>query len=129
MDFDGAGTGSTRDGLFAGASFRNSTCSTLGRAGATTFPVGTLTINLIGSLVLGFVLRYATGSTVISPEVRGALTIGFCGAFTTMSTFSYETMTLLRDSQYWYAGLYMGGTMLGCLAAVIVGAALANRLL
>ena len=99
------------------------------RAGATTFPVGTLTINLIGSLVLGFVLRYATGSTVISPEVRGALTIGFCGAFTTMSTFSYETMTLLRDSQYWYAGLYMGGTMLGCLAAVIVGAALANRLL
>ena len=99
------------------------------RAGPTTFPVGTLTINLIGSLVLGFVLRYATGSTVISPEVRGALTIGFCGAFTTMSTFSYETMTLLRDSQYWHAGLYMGGTILGCLTAVIVGTALANRLL
>ena len=99
------------------------------RAGATTFPVGTLTINLMGSLVLGFVLRYATGSTVISPEVRGALTIGFCGAFTTMSTFSYEAMTLLRDSQYWHAGLYMGGTILGCLTAVIVGTALANRLL
>jgi CrcB protein len=99
------------------------------RAGATTFPLGTLTINLLGSLVLGFVIRYATGSTVISPETRGALTIGFCGAFTTMSTFSYETMTLLHDSQYWYAGLYMGGTMLGCLAAVIAGTALANRLL
>jgi CrcB protein len=96
---------------------------------ATTFPLGTLAINLLGSLVLGFVLRYATGSTVISPEMRGALTIGFCGAFTTMSTFSYETMTLLRDSQYWYAGLYMGGTILGCLAAVIAGTALANRLL
>ena len=99
------------------------------RVGATTFPLGTLTINLIGSLALGFVIRYATGSTVISPEMRGALTIGFCGAFTTMSTFSYETMTLLRDSQHWYAGLYMGGTMLGCLAAVIAGTALANRLL
>lgn len=99
------------------------------RAGATTFPHGTLTINLLGSLVLGFVLRYATGSTVISPELRAALTIGFCGAFTTMSTFSYETMTLLRDSQYWHAGLYMGGSMLGCLAAVIAGTALANRLL
>jgi len=99
------------------------------RAGATTFPLGTLTINLIGSLAVGFVIRYATGSTVISPEMRAALTIGFCGAFTTMSTFSYETMTLLRDSQYWYAGLYMGGTMLGCLAAVIAGTALANRLL
>lgn len=99
------------------------------RAGATTFPVGTLAINLLGSLALGFIVRYATGSTVISPEVRGALTIGFCGAFTTMSTFSYETMTLLRDSQYLYAGLYMGGSMLGCLAAVIAGTALANRLL
>lgn len=99
------------------------------RVGATTFPLGTLTINLIGSLALGFVIRYGMGSTVISPEMRGALTIGFCGAFTTMSTFSYETMTLLRDSQYWYAGLYMGGTMLGCLAAVIAGTALANRLL
>ena len=99
------------------------------RAGATTFPVGTLAINLLGSLALGFIVRYATGSTVISPEVRGALTIGFCGAFTTMSTFSYESMTLLRDSQYLYAGLYMGGSMLGCLAAVIAGTALANRLL
>jgi CrcB protein len=99
------------------------------RAGATTFPLGTLTINLVGSLAVGFVIRYATGSTVISPEMRGALTIGFCGAFTTMSTFSYETMTLLRDSQYLYAGLYMGGTILGCLAAVIAGTALANRLL
>ena len=99
------------------------------RAGATTFPVGTLAINLLGSLALGFIIRYATGSTVISPEVRGALTIGFCGAFTTMSTFSYEAMTLLRDSQYVYAGLYMGGTMSGCLAAVIAGTALANRFL
>lgn len=99
------------------------------RAGATTFPVGTLAINLLGSLALGFIIRYATGSTVISPEVRGALTIGFCGAFTTMSTLSYESMTLLRDSQYWYAGLYMGGSMLGCLAAVIAGTALANQLL
>ena len=99
------------------------------RVGGTTFPVGTLAINLLGSLALGFVIRYATGSTVMSPEVRGALTIGFCGAFTTMSTFSYETITLLRDSQYWSAGLYMGGTILGCLAAVIAGTALANRLL
>lgn len=99
------------------------------RAGSTTFPLGTLAINLIGSLILGFVIRYATGSTVISPDLRGALTIGFCGAFTTMSTFSYETMTLLRDGQYWYAGLYMGGSMLGCVAAVIAGTALANRLL
>ena len=99
------------------------------RVGATTFPSGTLVINLLGSLVLGFIVRYATGSTLVTPEIRSSLTIGFCGAFTTMSTFSYETMTLLRDAQYWYAGLYMGGSLLGCVGAVVAGTAIANRLL
>ncbi len=55
------------------------------RSGA--FPSGTLAINIAGSLLLGFIVRFATGSTVVSPELRGGLTIGFCGAFTTMSTF------------------------------------------
>jgi CrcB protein len=99
------------------------------QARAGTFPLGTLAINIAGSLVLGFVIRYATASTVISPELRAGLTIGFCGAFTTMSTFSYESIQLLGDGQYWRAGLYMGGTVFGCLAAVIAGTALAERLL
>ena len=97
------------------------------RAG--TFPGGTLAINIAGSFLLGFIMRLATGSTVMSPELRGGLTIGFCGAFTTMSTFSYESMRLLGDGEYWHAGLYMGGTVLGCLAAVITGTALASKLL
>ncbi len=93
------------------------------------FPTGTLTVNLAGSLLLGFILRIATGAALVSPELRGGLTIGFCGAFTTMSTFSYESMKLLADGEYGYAGLYMGGTILGCLAAVMLGTALANKLL
>ncbi len=97
------------------------------RAGA--FPTGTLAINIAGSLLLGFIVRFATGSALVSPELRGGLTIGFCGAFTTMSTFSYESMRLVWDGEYWYAGLYLGGTILGCLAAVVAGTALANRLL
>jgi CrcB protein len=99
------------------------------RLGATTFPIGTLAINLVGSFLLGGIVRYATGAAVVSPEVRGGLTIGFCGAFTTMSTFSYEALTLLRGGDYWYAGLYMSGTIVGCLAAVAAGTALAGRLL
>jgi fluoride exporter len=94
-----------------------------------TFPTGTLAINIAGSLLLGFIMRFATGATVISPELRGGLTIGFCGAFTTMSTFSYESVRLLGDGEYWYAGVYMGGTILGCLAAVVLGTALASKLL
>jgi len=99
------------------------------RSGLATFPVGTLAINLTGSFVLGLVIRLATGSTMVSPDLRAGLTIGFCGAFTTMSTFSYESMKLLADGEYWYAGLYMGGTVLGCLAAVIGGTQLAAKLL
>jgi fluoride exporter len=93
------------------------------------FPLGTLAINLLGSFAIGLILRFATGSTVVSPELRGGLTIGFCGAFTTMSTFAYETTALLSDGDFWRAGLYMGGTIVGSLAAVVLGTALANKLL
>jgi fluoride exporter len=99
------------------------------RSGVGAFPLGTLAINLAGSFVLGFVIRFATGSTVVSPEMRAGLSIGFCGAFTTMSTFSYETVRLLGDGEYWPAALYMAGTIVGCLGAVIAGTALAERLL
>lgn len=97
------------------------------RAGV--FPLGTLVINIAGSLVLGFVIRLATGSTVISPELRAGLTIGFCGAFTTMSTFSFESVRLLGDGEYGLAALYMGGTIAGCLGAVVAGMAVAEKLL
>jgi fluoride exporter len=99
------------------------------RSGLATFPAGTLAVNLIGSFIVGLVIRLATGSTLISPDLRAGLTIGLCGAFTTMSTFSYESMKLFADGEYWYAGMYMGGTVLGCLAAVIAGTEFANRLL
>ena len=96
---------------------------------AVTFPVGTLAINVAGSFLLGFIVRLATGSTIVSAELRGGLTIGFCGAFTTMSTFSYETVALLTDGEYWRAGLYAGGTVFGCMLATVAGLALAGRLL
>lgn len=99
------------------------------RSGLSGFPIGTLAINLAGSLILGFIVRLATGSTVISPTLRAGLTIGFCGGFTTMSTFAFESVRLLGDGEYWWATLYMGGTIAGCLAAVIAGTLLAEQLL
>lgn len=96
---------------------------------ASGFPLGTLTVNIVGSLLLGFILRIATGAVVISPDLRAGLTIGFCGAFTTMSTFSYETVALLTEGDYWRAGVYAGGTIAGCLFATVVGIALASRML
>jgi CrcB protein len=98
-------------------------------SGLTSFPIGTLVINLVGSLAIGFILRLATGSTIISPDLRAGLTIGFCGAFTTMSTFAYESAGLLGDGSYWRGAGYIGASMFGCIAATIVGTTLANRVL
>ena len=96
---------------------------------ATGFPLGTLAVNLSGSLLIGFILRLATGAAVISPDLRAGLTIGFCGAFTTMSTFSYESVALLNDGDYVRAAIYMTATILGCVIAVGLGTALASKLL
>src|SRR2546430_4259476 len=83
----------------------------------------------ICSLLLGFIIRVATGTALIPPDIRAALTIGFCGAFTTMSTFSYESVALLNDGDYVRAALYMSATIVGCVGAVMLGAALGNKLL
>src|SRR3989442_6982365 len=74
------------------------------------FPVGTLVVNISGSFLLGFILRIATGAAVISPDMRAGLTIGFCGAFTTMSTFSYQSVTLPNDCDNLPAGPAMTPT-------------------
>ena len=89
------------------------------------FPVGTLVVNISGSFVLGLVLRYALGTQAITPEVRALLTTGFCGGYTTFSTFTYDTMLLLEDGQTSRAGLYvllsvglsLAGAWLGILGA------------
>jgi len=93
------------------------------------FPVGTLVVNVIGSLALGFIARLGAETTVLSPEMRAGLTIGVCGGFTTMSTFAYETVALLGDGQYGRASVYMLTTILGSLIAVAAGAAVAHKLL
>ena len=64
------------------------------------FPYGTLVVNIVGSFILGIVMFYLNERELIGNEFRLFLTVGFCGGFTTFSTFSYETMNLFRDSQF-----------------------------
>jgi CrcB protein len=92
------------------------------------FPYGTLTINVVGSLALGFLVRYMT-QTSAGPELRAALTIGFCGGFTTFSTFSYEAARLIEDGSVGRAAAYMLASVLISLAAVFAGFALARVML
>ena len=94
-----------------------------------TFPWGTLAVNVLGAFVLGFLMRYLLGSAIVSADVRLALTIGFCGSFTTMSTFSYETVTLMQVGAYWRAAGYVAGSFGGTVMAVLAGGFLGGRLL
>jgi CrcB protein len=98
------------------------------RVGAA-FPVGTLLVNVTGSLLLGFLLRYALATEAISPEVRVLLTTGFCGGYTTFSTFSYETAALIEDGQYDRAALYVALSVVASLIGTFMGIAGARELL
>ncbi len=95
----------------------------------TTFPVGTLLINITGSMILGFVLQYATGSATMSPEVRAFFTTGFCGGYTTFSTFSFETARLIQDGDYGRASLYVILSVAVSLAGMFAGFGAARELL
>ena len=92
-----------------------------------TFPVGTLLINLTGSFLLGAILRYGVETPTLSPEVRGFLTIGFCGGYTTYSTFSYETAALLEDGEWARAGMYVALSVVLSLVGTFLGFALARE--
>jgi CrcB protein len=94
-----------------------------------TFPVGTLVVNVTGSFLLGFLLRYAFETPAASPEIRALLTIGFCGGYTTFSTFSYEAMMLIEDGRYERAALYVALSVTVSLVATYLGLVAARELL
>jgi CrcB protein len=94
-----------------------------------TFPAGTLLINVTGSFLLGFVLRYGIETTTLTPEVRAFLTIGFCGGYTTFSSFSYETIALAEDGQWTRAALYVTLSVGLSLVATFLGVVAARELL
>ncbi|HEU4564719.1 MAG TPA: fluoride efflux transporter CrcB [Gemmatimonadaceae bacterium] len=93
------------------------------------FPAGTMLVNITGSLLLGFLLRYALQTPAVSPEVRALLATGFCGGYTTFSTFSYETAALLEDGDYRRAALYALASVVLSLVGTYLGFALARTVL
>lgn len=92
-------------------------------------PVGTLVINVVGSLLLGFFVQLGLDTTAFSPEIRFFLTTGFCGGFTTFSTFTYETYRLVEDSEYGTAGIYVVASVALSLLGCALGMGVARRLI
>ncbi|MCW5889345.1 MAG: fluoride efflux transporter CrcB [bacterium] len=92
------------------------------------FPWGTLVVNILGSFLIGLVMTLSLERGLVGADLRILLTTGFCSGFTTMSTFSYETLALLREGERWLAMGNLGVTFAACLGAVWLGS-IAARLL
>jgi CrcB protein len=88
-----------------------------------TFPWGTLIVNVFGSLVIGFffTLTGPDGRLLVSPTARLFVMVGLCGGYTTFSSFSLQTLTLLQDGEFLYAGANIAASVLLCMLAVWLG--------
>ena len=92
------------------------------------WPTGTLAANVLGCFVIGAVMAAVERGGVFPPIVRMAVATGFCGGFTTLSSFMYETVQMVRAEEYLSAGVYVGGTLLLSAAGFLAGVALVRTL-
>lgn len=93
----------------------------------TVFPWGTLAVNVIGSLILGVVTGAVTAGGA-SPQVQLAVGTGFCGALTTYSTFSYETLRLLEDDARLFAAANVVASIVAGVGAAFLGIAISQAI-
>jgi len=95
-----------------------------------TFPWGTLIVNVTGSFIIGLIaaLTGPDGRIFVSSTTRLALMAGFCGGYTTFSSFSLQTLNLMNDGEWAYAGGNIAGSVALCLLAVWAGQGLGSSL-
>ncbi len=91
------------------------------------FPVGTLLVNSVASLILGYLYGLMFWGIDVPPNWRAFFGTGFCGALSTFSTFSYETFSLLREREYLIAGLNIAANVIITITLVFAGFILARR--
>jgi CrcB protein len=99
-------------------------CSSLAAAWiGETFPWGTLIINVLGSFVIGFfaTLTGPDGRVLVAPDARQFVMVGICGGYTTFSSFSLQTLNLVRDGDMLRAGANIVASVVFCLLAVWLG--------
>jgi CrcB protein len=108
-------------GGFAGSVARFLSQQAIARLYPSSFPWGTLTVNIAGCLIIGIVYGLGEKGGILSPEMRLLLATGFCGGFTTFSSFAYDNVGLLRDGELLYALLYIAASVVIGLVAAYLG--------
>ena len=93
-----------------------------------TFPIGTLGVNLIGCLAVGFLFHATEEKYLIDPAVRSAVLVGFLGGFTTFSSFAVQSFNLMRDGEVFYAGANILVSNVAGLILVWTGYAMSRAL-
>ena len=114
---------------FLGAVLRYGVGGFVYKYAGTTLPYGTLVVNVVGSLLLGFLMEFTLRSALIPVELRMAVGIGFLGALTTFSTFSYETFRYIEEGSVLLATVNIASNLLLCLVAVWIGIVVARAAL
>lgn len=104
-----------------GAVMRYLTSTNVHRLFGTSFPYGTLTVNVVGSLLMGFISILLLERLLLPDYWRAIIMIGFLGAFTTFSTFSIETFNLIQAGQHAKALLNMSTNLVFCISATWIG--------
>ena len=115
-------------GAIVGASARYALSGYVARSFSSSFPYGTLIINITGSLVLGFFLVLAGERVLLDPRWRMLVAVGFCGSYTTFSSYAFETFAAMESGQWTMMALNILGNNALCLGAVVLGAAIARGL-
>jgi CrcB protein len=108
-------------GGFAGSIARYLVSRLNNRVDWLSIPIGTLTVNVVGSFLIGFLIGISEKSAILSVEWRMFLMVGLCGGFTTFSSFSGENLMLMRNGQFLPILLYTGLSILFGFTAVYLG--------
>jgi CrcB protein len=108
-------------GSFLGGSSRYAVSQLLKTLVGSATPLGTLTVNIIGCFLIGLFSAWSLTSHWLTPSMRLILITGFCGGFTTFSTFMSENATLLQQGQYLQFGSYLGASLILGFAAFVGG--------